>query len=79
MRNINTLETKTHFPKLVDAAMQGKKIVIAKAGEPPARLIPLCEAARKIQFGRMQGEIKIAENFDVPLPESIMAAFENEK
>lgn len=79
MRNINILETKTHFSKLIDAAMQGKKIIIAKAGEPPARLIPLCKATREIQFGRMQGEIEIAEDFDAPLPANIMVAFEDEK
>jgi prevent-host-death family protein len=79
MRNINIHEAKTHFSKLVDTAMQGKEIIIAKAEKPPARLIPWCEAAREIQFGLMQGEIEIAENFDAPLPESIMATLEDEK
>lgn len=76
MRNVNIHEAKTHFSKLVDTAMHGEEIIIAKAGKPAARLVPLREAVRKIQFGLMQGEVEIAENFDAPLPESVMASFE---
>jgi prevent-host-death family protein len=79
MRNVNIHEAKTHFSKLVDKAMHGEEIIIAKAGKPAARLVPLREAARKIQFGLMQGEVEIAENFDAPLPESVMATFEGGK
>ena len=79
MRNVNIHEAKTHFSKLVDTAMRGEEIIIAKAGKPAARLVPLREAVRKIQFGLMQGEVEIAENFDAPLPESVMTAFEGGK
>ena len=79
MRNVNIHEAKTHFSKLVDTAMHGEEIIIAKAGKPAARLVPLREAVRKIQFGLMQGEVEIAENFDAPLPESVMTAFEGGK
>ena len=79
MRNVNIHEAKTHFSKLVDTAMHGEEIIIAKAGKPAARLVPLHEAVRKIQFGLMQGEVEIAENFDAPLPESVMTAFEGGK
>jgi prevent-host-death family protein len=79
MRNVNIHEAKTHFSKLVDTAMHGEEIIIAKAGKPAARLVPLREAVREIQFGLMQGEVEIAENFDAPLPESVMAAFEGGK
>jgi prevent-host-death family protein len=79
MRNVNIHEAKTHFSKLVDTAMHGEEIIIAKAGKPAARLVPLREAVRKIQFGLMQGEVEIAENFDAPLPEDVLAGFEGEK
>ena len=79
MRNVNIHEAKTHFSKLVDTAMHGEEIIIAKAGKPAARLVPLREAVREIQFGLMQGEVEIAENFDAPLPENVMAAFEGGK
>lgn len=79
MRNVNIHEAKTHFSKLVDTAMHGEEIIIAKAGKPAARLVPLREAVRKIQFGLMQGEVEIAENFDAPLPENVLAGFEGAK
>ncbi|MFQ6758764.1 MAG: type II toxin-antitoxin system Phd/YefM family antitoxin [Deltaproteobacteria bacterium] len=79
MRNVNIHEAKTHFSKLVDTAMHGEEIIIAKAGKPAARLVPLREAVRKIQFGLMQGEVEIAENFDAPLPEDVLAGFEGAK
>ena len=79
MRNVNIHEAKTHFSKLIDTVMHGEEIIIAKAGKPAARLVPLREATRKIQFGLMQGEVEIAENFDAPLPESVMATFEGGK
>ena len=79
MRNVNIHEAKTHFSKLVDTAMHGEEIIIAKAGKPAARLVPLRDAVRKIQFGLMQGEVEIAENFDAPLPEDVLTGFEGAK
>lgn len=79
MRNVNIHEAKTHFSKLVDTVMQGEEIIIAKAGKPAARLVPLREAARGIRFGLMLGEMEIAEDFDAPLPENVMATFEGGK
>lgn len=79
MRNVNIHEAKTQFSKLVDAAMHGEEIIIAKAGKPAARLTPLREAPRRIRFGLMQGEVEIAEDFDAPLPEDVLAGFEGEK
>lgn len=79
MRNVNIHEAKTHFPQLVDTVMRGEEIIIAKAGKPAARLVPLREAPREIRFGLLQGEIEIAENFDAPLPEDILTDFEGGK
>lgn len=79
MRNVNIHEAKTHFSKLVDTAMQGEEIIIAKAGKPAARLVPLREASQGIRFGLLQGEVEIAEDFDAPLPKNVMAGFEGGK
>jgi len=79
MRNVNIHEAKTHFSKLVDTAMQGEEIIIAKAGKPAARLVPLREASQGIRFGLLQGEVEIAEDFDAPLPKNVMAGFEGRK
>jgi prevent-host-death family protein len=77
MHHVNIHEAKTHFSKLVDAAMAGKEIVIAKAGKPAAKLVPYCTETRKaIHFGVMKGEIELAADFDAPSPDEIVADFE---
>lgn len=75
---VNIHEAKTHFSKLVEAAMEGEEIIIAKAGKPAARLVPLKSHRPGIRFGLMKGEIGIADDFDAPLPEDLQRAFEGE-
>ena len=80
MHSVNMHEAKTHFSRLVESVIQsGEEIVIAKAGKPAARLVPLREGAQRIQFGLMQGEIEIGRDFDAPLPQETLATFEGEK
>ncbi len=74
---VNIHEAKTHFSKLVEAAMNGEEIIIAKSGKPAARLVPIATKTTR-HFGVLKGKIKIAEDFDAPLPDSIMADFEGE-
>jgi prevent-host-death family protein len=74
---VNIYDAKTRLSELVDAAHRGEEIVIAKAGTPMAKLVPLSHGPkRKIKFGLMKGQIEIAEDFDAPLPDEILAAFE---
>lgn len=73
---VNIYEAKTQLSQLVEAAHGGETIIIAKAGTPMAKLVPLSEGTRpKIRFGGMKGQIKIADDFDV-LPDDLLAAFE---
>jgi len=69
-------EAKTHFSKLVDSVIKGNEIVIAMAGKPVAKLGPI-EKKPKRRRGAMKGKIKIAKDFDEPLPEEILDAFES--
>lgn len=75
MHTVNIHEAKTHFSKLVDFAMQGEEIIIAKSGKPVARLCPIKEK-RKRQFGLLKGKIKIPKDFDAPLPLEVLEEFE---
>ncbi len=79
MPSVNIHEAKTHFPKLVDAAIADEEIIIAKAGKSVVRLIPL-EAVEPagVRFDLLKGEIEIAEDFDAPLPDDLQRAFEGE-
>jgi prevent-host-death family protein len=76
MRIINIHDAKTNFSKLVDAAAAGEEIVIAKAGKPAARLVPMHRDKAVRTFGRLKGKISIADDFDASLPDNVIAAFE---
>ncbi len=72
----NLYEAKTHLSHLVDRAAKGEEIVIAKAGKPLAKLVPMPKAKEKRKPGGWKGKISIADNFDDTLPADIQSAFE---
>ena len=73
----NLYEAKTQLSKLVERAHEGEEIIIAKAGRPLAKLVPLGrKRRRRRQFGGWEGKVWIADDFDAPLPDDIQAAFE---
>ena len=74
MRIVNIHEAKTHFSKLVDAAIHGNEIIIAMAGKPVVRLCRIPKSERR--FGVLKGKIKIAKDFDAPLSEEFLNYFE---
>ncbi|WP_432261960.1 type II toxin-antitoxin system Phd/YefM family antitoxin [Cupriavidus sp. TMH.W2] len=76
MQTVNIHEAKTHFSRLVDAAASGEEIVIAKAGKPAARLVPMERAKVVRRFGGLKGKVRVADDFDAPLPDDVIAAFE---
>ncbi|MDB5836815.1 MAG: antitoxin [Caballeronia sp.] len=76
MQTINIHDAKTHFSKLVDAAANGEEIIIAKAGKPAARRAPIQHERIPLRFGGLKGKVKIADDFDAPLPDDRIAAFE---
>jgi len=71
---INIHEAKTQMSKLVDRAQSGEEFIIAKAGKPVARLVPLGKVKRKL--GILNGKIQVPDNFNEPLPEEVLAGFE---
>ena len=75
----NVHEAKTHLSRLLERVAAGEEIVIARAGKPVARLVPLKPERQPRQPGSLAGKIWIAEDFDEPLPETIAAAFRAEK
>ncbi|HEX4582933.1 MAG TPA: type II toxin-antitoxin system Phd/YefM family antitoxin [Acidobacteriaceae bacterium] len=74
---LNIYEAKTHLSALVEKAAAGEEIIIAKAGKPMAKLVPLepkVQAPRK--FGQnVLGITYIAPDFDAPLPDDILEDF----
>ncbi len=76
MATFNIHEAKTHFSKLVDTVMQGEEIVVAKAGKPAVKLVPISPRKPELRFGVLKGKIKIADDFDTPLPDDVLAGFQ---
>lgn len=73
---VNLYEAKTTLSSLVERAAAGEEIIIAKAGHPMARLVAIPKAAKRRKPGGWEGRVKIADDFDDPLPEEVLAAFE---
>jgi len=73
---VNTHEAKTQLSKLLVRVQAGEEIIIAKAGEPIARLVPIERETRDRQPGSARGRIRMAADFDDPLPEELLDAIE---
>jgi prevent-host-death family protein len=78
MKPVNIHRAKTELSRLVERAEAGEEIVIARACRPVAKLVPLTKA-RTRRLGLLDGRFKIPDDFDAPLPESIVRAFEGRK
>jgi len=74
----NLYEAKTHLSHLVARVAKGEEIVIAKAGVPLAKLVPMPKQKEKRKPGGWEGKILIADDFDDPLPVEFQAAFEGQ-
>jgi prevent-host-death family protein len=76
MPTVNVYEAKTQLSKFIDLAAAGTDVVIARSGKPVARLTTLKDEKRPIVFGLLDGEGWIADDFNAPLPDEILAGFE---
>jgi prevent-host-death family protein len=74
MAQVNLYEAKTHLSELVERAAAGEEIIIAKAGQPRARLVPIVAARPERRPGRARGRIEILEGFD-ELPPDLAELF----
>ena len=73
---VNVHEAKTHLSKLLVRVSIGEEIIIAKAGKPVARLVAIEETTVQRLPGTAKGQVVIAPDFDAPLPQDLMDAFE---
>lgn len=72
---VNIHEAKTHFSKLLERVAVGEEIVIAKAGKPVARLVPLKDRPKRRVLGSAKGEFTVPDDFNDPLPKEIEDLF----
>jgi prevent-host-death family protein len=74
-KTVNLYEAKTRLSELVERAARGEETVIAKAGQPKARLVPVVPKQRPRKPGAWKGRVRIADDFDAPLPDDLARAF----
>jgi prevent-host-death family protein len=74
-KTFNIAEAKARLPELVKRAARGEEIVIARNGEPQARLIALANEPRRVA-GTGAGEWQVPDDFNGPLPPDLLSAFE---
>ena len=78
---LNVGEAKAVFSQLIDEAARGAHFVIAKAGTPVARIVPLQAEPKKIVFGTMKGmlspedEKALLDAIEAPLPDDVLESF----
>ncbi|HLF66685.1 MAG TPA: type II toxin-antitoxin system prevent-host-death family antitoxin [Gammaproteobacteria bacterium] len=75
MISVNIHEAKTHFSKLINQALQGEEVVIAKGGKPLVTLTPYVERVSPRKGGQLKGLIQVSADFDAPLPDEILKQF----
>jgi prevent-host-death family protein len=75
MTTVNIHAAKTHLSRLVERASGGEEIIIARAGKPLARLVPLTITRRR-RSGLLKGRIRIRGRFNAPLPDTVVKQFE---
>lgn len=75
MSKINIHQAKTHLSRYVEKAAQGKEIIIAKAGKPVARIVPLAPSKATRKLGLLDKKARIPDDFNKPLPDKVLAEF----
>jgi len=73
---VNTHEAKTQFSRLLKRVAAGEEITIASRGTPVARLVPITPEKTKRKLGAYGDTIKIADDFNAPLPDELLDDFE---
>ncbi len=76
VKEVNVHEAKTHLSKLLKRVAAGEEIVISRAGKPVARLVPAEPREERI-FGHDAGRFEVPEDFNAPLPDDVLDAFES--
>jgi prevent-host-death family protein len=75
-RTYNIHEAKTNLSKLLEQTGNGEDVIIARAGVPIARLVPVVLPDDARTLGSEKGRLSISDDFDAPLPASVIETFE---
>jgi prevent-host-death family protein len=64
VQTVNIHDAKTHLSRLVDQAAKGEPFIIAKAGKPLVKVVPLDQPANPTRLGFMSGQFTVPDDFD---------------
>lgn len=76
MTRITVTRAQVDLLELVRRASEGEEIVLEESGQPLARIVPFEAEPRRP--GRLKGKVKLAPDFDAPLPDELLQAFRGE-
>ena len=76
MTTVSIREARTRLSRLIERVNAGEEVVIAKAGKPVARLVPVIPSGPERKPGALKGRIRVGPDFNAPLPEKVIALFE---
>lgn len=74
--DVNVYAAKTQLSRLLERVEHGEEVVITRHGKPVAKLVPITQRRRPRKLGTLRGKIRIAKDFDAPLPDDLLDAFE---
>jgi len=72
---VNIHEAKTNLSRLLERVALGEEVIIAKAGKPVAKLVPVSTRPKKRMLGSAKGQFIVPEDFNDPLPKEIEDLF----
>lgn len=75
MKSVNIHEAKTHLSRLVERVEAGEEIIIAKAGRPAARLVPIEGTRKPVKIGGLKSRIPVPDDFNTMFEKEIEALF----
>ena len=74
--DVNVYAAKTQLSRLLARVEHGEEVVITRHGKPVAKLVPIAKRQAPRKLGALRGRIRIAKDFDAPLPDDLLDAFE---
>jgi prevent-host-death family protein len=74
--DINVYAAKTQLSRLLEQVERGEEVVITRHGKPVAKLVPIQTRRAPRKLGALRGKIRIGKDFDAPLPDDLLDAFE---
>ena len=79
MATVNVHEAKTQLSRLLARVAGGEEIVIARAGKPVARLLPVQGTGARRTPGSLRGRMRLSEAFNEPLPADELSAWDGDR